>query len=81
MQPTDVCVRTGTIKLDSFLKLAGVVQTGGQAKAYLTTGKVLVNGQPETRRGRKLIVADVVLVDGIGAFRVTAPEDGDGRNR
>lgn len=52
------------IKLDQFLKLAGVVETGGQAKVMIQTGQVNVNGAVETRRGRKLRVGDVVEVNG-----------------
>ena len=53
-----------TIKLDQFLKLAQVVQTGGQAKQLIQGGYVSVNGIVETRRGRKLQVGDRVEVDG-----------------
>ncbi|RIK44424.1 MAG: RNA-binding protein [Chloroflexi bacterium] len=53
-----------TIKLDQFLKLAQVVQTGGEAKILIQSGQVIVNGQVETRRGRKLRPGDVVVVDG-----------------
>jgi ribosome-associated protein len=52
------------IKLDQFLKLAGVVSTGGQAKQLILTGQVRVNGQVETRRGRKLRFGDEVVVLG-----------------
>jgi ribosome-associated protein len=52
------------IKLDQFLKLAQVVQTGGEAKLLIQSGQVLVNGVVETRRGRKLRKGDVVMVDG-----------------
>jgi ribosome-associated protein len=52
------------IKLDQFLKLAQIVQTGGQAKQLIQSGEVLVNGEVETRRGRKLVPGDVVEVDG-----------------
>ncbi|HMN30146.1 MAG TPA: S4 domain-containing protein YaaA [Caldilineaceae bacterium] len=52
------------IKLDQFLKLANVVQTGGEAKVLIQSGQVLVNGQVETRRGRKLRPGDVVVVNG-----------------
>lgn len=52
------------IKLDSFLKLARVVQTGGEAKVRIQAGDVRVNGEVETRRGRKLRHGDVVLIDG-----------------
>lgn len=52
------------IKLDQFLKLANLVETGGQAKFMIQNGEVRVNGEVETRRGRKLIAGDVVEVDG-----------------
>lgn len=53
-----------TIKLDQFLKLAHVVESGGQAKHLIQTGMVFVNGVIEMRRGRKLRAGDVVVVDG-----------------
>ncbi len=52
-----------TIKLDQFLKLAQVVQSGGEAKRLIQSGFVRVNGDVETRRGRKLHHGDVVMVD------------------
>ncbi len=52
------------IKLDQFLKLAEVVQTGGEAKLLIRSGAVTVNGQLETRRGRKLHDGDIVVVEG-----------------
>lgn len=52
------------IKLDQFLKLAQVATTGGQAKMLIQTGRVKVNNEVETRRGRKLHPGDVVEVDG-----------------
>ncbi len=52
-----------TIELDSFLKLKGLVGTGGQAKVLIQAGQVRVNGQVETRRKRKLREGDVVTVD------------------
>jgi ribosome-associated protein len=51
------------IKLDQFLKLAGVVETGGEAKHLIQSGQVTVNGAIETRRGRKLYHGDIVIVD------------------
>jgi ribosome-associated protein len=53
-----------TIKLDQFLKLAGVVETGGQAKHLILEGFVKVNGEVENRRGRKLHHGDRVEVEG-----------------
>jgi ribosome-associated protein len=49
------------IKLDQFLKLVGAVDTGGQAKLLIQSEEVTVNGQEETRRGRKLIQGDTVV--------------------
>ncbi|MBD1870405.1 RNA-binding S4 domain-containing protein [Oculatella sp. FACHB-28] len=46
------------IKLDQFLKLVGVAQTGGEAKLLIQGGEVRVNGAVETRRGRKLVEGD-----------------------
>ena len=52
------------IRLDQFLKAARLVATGGEAKLRVQAGEVLVNGQPETRRGRKLKQGDVVEFEG-----------------
>lgn len=64
-----------TIKLDQFLKLTGAVGTGGQAKLLIQGGEVLVNGQVETRRGRKLKPGDVVELDG-QSFQVESEQPG-----
>jgi ribosome-associated protein len=53
-----------TIKLDQFLKLMGVVQTGGEAKLLIQNGDVKVNGSVEIRRGRKLVEGDRISVLG-----------------
>lgn len=50
------------IKLDQFLKLANIVETGGQAKLLILDGQVRVNGHIEKRRGCKLRTGDVVQV-------------------
>jgi ribosome-associated protein len=52
------------IKLDQFLKVVGAVQTGGEAKLLIQDGQVKVNGQLETRRGRKLVKGDRVYTMG-----------------
>ncbi|MGE3164916.1 MAG: RNA-binding S4 domain-containing protein [Planctomycetota bacterium] len=56
--------RDRRIKLDQFLKWHDLVPTGGQAKIVIQHGLVKVNGQLETRRGRRLGPGDVVEVDG-----------------
>ncbi len=52
------------VRLDQFLKLAAVTSTGGQAKLLIQGGEVAVNGEVETRRGRKLYHGDTVVVHG-----------------
>jgi ribosome-associated protein len=52
------------MKLDQFLKWSGVTDTGGQAKRLVQDGLVRVNGEVETRRGRKLSPGDRVEVTG-----------------
>ncbi|MGI8934043.1 MAG: RNA-binding S4 domain-containing protein [Phormidesmis sp.] len=51
------------IKLDQFLKVTDVAQSGGEAKLLIRSGEVSVNGEMELRRGRKLYDQDVVTVD------------------
>jgi len=51
------------IRLGQFLKLGGIAETGGHARALLDDGAVTVNGEPESRRGRQLRPGDVVEVD------------------
>lgn len=65
-QPVQVVViRDEFIKLDALLKWTGVAATGGHAKVLVADGQVLVNGEVETRRGRKLHHGDEVrLVSG-----------------
>lgn len=55
-------IDTEFIKLDSFLKLTSLVESGGQAKQFILDGLVKVNGQIETRRGKKLYKGDKVEI-------------------
>ncbi|AGF79673.1 hypothetical protein UWK_03144 [Desulfocapsa sulfexigens DSM 10523] len=67
--PTPIDIHKEPIRLSQFLKLANVVQDGLHAKIRITEGEVMVNGKPETRRGRKLVANDLVEIDNI-IFRV-----------
>ena len=58
--PRDVAIRDATIRLGQLLKLAGVVESGGEARELIQDGAVRVNGEVETRRGRQLRAGDVV---------------------
>ena len=57
-------IRGGTIRLGQFLKIAMLVESGGEAKAKIQGGEVLVNGEVETRRGRQLRHHDLVQIAG-----------------
>jgi S4 domain protein YaaA len=65
-----VSIHTDYITLGQFLKLADCISTGGQAKFFVQETKILVNGEPENRRGKKLVHHDKVWVDGCGEFQV-----------
>jgi len=56
----DIAIRGDMIRLGQLLKLAGIVDSGGELKALLADTDVLVNGEPEDRRGRQLHRGDVV---------------------
>ncbi len=57
-------IDTEYIKLDSFLKAVNAASSGGEAKIMISEGMVKVNGQVDTRRGRKLYRGDLVETTG-----------------
>ncbi len=57
-------IHTDYINLGQFLKVACLIVNGGEAKYYLQEHQVLVNGNVENRRGRKLYVNDTIEVAG-----------------
>lgn len=54
-----IIIRDEFIRLGQAMKLAGIVDEGSEAKEAIQNGKVLVNGEVETKRGRKLREGDV----------------------
>jgi ribosome-associated protein len=60
----EVEIRGDMIRLGQLLKVAGIVDSGGEAKALLADGDVSVNGEPESRRGRQLHAGDLVTAAG-----------------
>jgi ribosome-associated protein len=56
--------KTEPLRLDQFLKLTGLAETGGHAKLMIQGGEVLLNGEVETRRRKQLRLGDVVEIDG-----------------
>ncbi|MFO1326005.1 MAG: RNA-binding S4 domain-containing protein [Rubrivivax sp.] len=72
MDEQTLALRGEHITLDALLKAAGLAASGGDAKALIAGGAVTVNGQVETRRGRKLRAGDRVALGGKGV-RIQGP--------
>lgn len=64
MTERKIKITTDFIRLDSLLKLAGAVGTGGHAKMVILDGEVSVNGEVCLMRGKKLYKGDVAEFDG-----------------
>ena len=59
-----VRIKDEFIKLGQVLKLAGLVESGVDAKYVIQEGLVKVNGEIDTRRGRKIVAGDIVEYQG-----------------
>lgn len=59
-----IVLREEFIKLGQAIKAAGFVENGVEAKIEIQEGNVLVNGEVDTRRGRKLYDGDIVEFNG-----------------
>ncbi len=68
----ELVIKGGHITLGQLLKVVGEIDSGGEVKQYLSVETPLVNGSPEHRRGRKLIVGDVVQLRRSGVIRCVA---------
>lgn len=66
-----------TIRLGQLLKLAGIVDSGGEARALLSGEPAIVNDEPETRRGRQLHPGDRVRAAGRELTVTASAEAGD----
>ncbi|MDR6906068.1 ribosome-associated protein [Agromyces sp. 3263] len=60
----DVPIGGEVIRLGQFLKLAGLLDSGGNVKVAIAEGDVAVNGEVDRRRGRQLQPGDIVTFDG-----------------
>ncbi|TFJ92297.1 S4 domain-containing protein YaaA [Lentibacillus salicampi] len=70
-EPEKIDIETNYIPLGQFIKLLNIFDSGGMVKAFLQDQGVLVNAEPEHRRGRKLYPGDVIDLEGIGSYIVT----------
>lgn len=60
-----ISIEEDTIRLDSFLKLTGALETGGRAKIVIQQGHVLLNGEVCEQRGKKIREGDRVRFSGV----------------
>lgn len=67
----DVPIKDESIRLGQFLKLANLVDNGADAKSIIAEGRVTVDGEVETRRGRQLVPGNVVTLAGQSATVAT----------
>lgn len=73
MKMEEISIKTEFIKLDAFLKFCGEAGTGGEAKLIVADGKVRVNGEVCTMRGKKLYGGDRVSAPG-GEYVINSGE-------
>lgn len=64
-KPIVISIASEYITLGQFLKFADVIETGGEAKFFLSSNKVLINDENDNRRGRKLRSGDKVEIKGV----------------
>jgi len=69
-------IGTEYVTLGQVLKMTDVISSGGMAKWFLSENEVLINGQVDQRRGRKLRDGDLVLIPGMEEFRIVDPLSG-----
>ena len=58
-----ISINTEFIKLDQLLKFANIVENGADAKYLITNGYVILNGETEIRRGKKIYYGDIVEIN------------------
>lgn len=61
---TEITINTEYITLGQFLKLADIIQSGGEAKSFLAQNEVEIDGISDNRRGRKLRGGEIIEVLG-----------------
>lgn len=66
----EVAIDTENINLDQFLKWAGIIESGGQAKLLLDDEVIKLNGNIVKERRKKLKPGDILEIEGIGKWKV-----------
>lgn len=71
----DVILKSEPVELHKILKFEGLVPSGGVAKMAIDSGDVLVNGEVETRKRKKIVAGDVIEFNGESIRMVLQPTD------
>lgn len=66
----NVKINTEYITLAQFLKYESILSSGGIVKLFLSEYQVLVNGEVDQRKGRKLYPNDIVEIEDIGTYKI-----------
>lgn len=61
----NISIKDEYVTLGQFLKIADIISTGGEAKLFLSSNEVLINGESDNRRGRKLYKGDNLEILGV----------------
>lgn len=70
MAAKEIFLSKDEIKLGQFLKFAEIIDSGGDTKWFLEEHDITVNGEIESRRGRKLHPGDLVVIAGYGSYKL-----------
>lgn len=71
-----IAIHTESIQLDQLLKWAGIIESGGQVRPMLEEKLILVNGNIETAKRRRLFSGDTVEILDMGCWQVAREETG-----
>lgn len=61
----NISIKDEYVTLGQFLKIADIISTGGEAKLFLSSNEVFINGESDNRRGRKLYKGDNLEILGV----------------
>lgn len=68
----NIAINTTVIHLDQLLKWAGIAQSGGQVKSMVEAGMIELNNVIVTERRKKVYPGDIIAIEGLGKWQVTA---------
>jgi ribosome-associated protein len=71
----DVILKSEPVELHKILKFEGMVPSGGVAKLVIDSGDVMVNGEVETRKRKKIVAGDVIEFNGESIRMVLQQDD------